>query len=40
VLVTLVFHGVALAAGLSALLASVATYTEVKLIGAGYRLFT
>jgi hypothetical protein len=29
------FHGVALAAGLSALLASAAAYTAVKLAGAG-----
>jgi phosphatidylethanolamine-binding protein (PEBP) family uncharacterized protein len=32
------FYGVALAAGLSALLASAASYTAVKLAGAGYLL--
>jgi hypothetical protein len=33
------FHGVALAAGLSALLASAAASTAVKLAGAGYLLY-
>jgi hypothetical protein len=33
------FHGVALAAGLAALLASAAAYTPVKLAGAGYLLY-